>query len=410
MVLVNVVSAESGIEFAGFYKNLFSVTDVANNYRNLGVTDNDFAVDDLQRLRLKLDYEPHEQWSMRVHFELRSLWGETERIRNRMAELPVALPFASAKARPRFLDLESAWIEEDSFRLEHGLDRLQLRYQSDTVEWTLGRQAVSWGSGLIWTPTDLFVGFSPTEIDRDEKTGVDVVRFIWSPTPDASIDLIAEPLGDKAYELETDASSLAARGTTHIGEYDVALLGGVIAGDTVVGGDFTGYLRDAGFRGEWIYTWVDEADQRDYLRGLLSVDYGFARPWNPYLALEYFYNGLGAGHADDYLTRLAESSVQRAFQRGTAFNFGQHYLGSTLRVAPSALLALSATTLLNLMDGSAVEFVGAVWSVTDNVDLLIGATVGIGGLGTEFGGFSAEQAGADFENPDLYYAFLKYYF
>ncbi len=130
----------------------------------------------------------------------------------------------------------------------------------------------------------------------------------------------------------------------------------------------------------------------------------------PYLALEYFYNGLGAGHADDYLTRLAESSVQRAFQRGTAFNFGQHYLGSTLRVAPSALLALSATTLLNLMDGSAVEFVGAVWSVTDNVDLLIGATVGIGGLGTEFGGFSAEQAGADFENPDLYYAFLKYYF
>jgi hypothetical protein len=70
---------------------------------------------------------------------------------------------------PRFLDLDSELIHEESFTLEHDLDRAQVRWIGDRVELIMGRQAVAWGAGLIWTPTDLFSGFSPMVIDRDEN-------------------------------------------------------------------------------------------------------------------------------------------------------------------------------------------------------------------------------------------------
>ena len=83
---------------------------------------------------------------------------------------------------------------------------------------------------------------------------------------------------------------------------------------------------------------------------------------------------------------------------------------SALSTIPSALLALSSATLSNFEDGSICEFATAAWSISDNIDLVFGANVGFGGLGTEFGGFSEAQAGVEFKVPDLCFAFLKFYF
>jgi len=48
---------------------------------------------------------------------------------------------------PRFLDLDSELIHEESFTLEHDLDRAQVRWIGDRVESIMGRQAVTWGAG-----------------------------------------------------------------------------------------------------------------------------------------------------------------------------------------------------------------------------------------------------------------------
>jgi hypothetical protein len=401
-------------ELSGFYKNFLSATHVADNFKNLGLTDDEWALDDLQRLTLKIDYNASERLEFLLHYELRARWGETERVRDRMEKRGQMVPGTGGlfnSRRPRFLDLESELIRESSFTLEHGLDRAQARWEIDRFEMTVGRQAVTWGTALIWTPTDLFAGFSPTEIDRDEKPGVDVIRAMWAPESGGFVDLIFEPLDESApYRMKWEESSLAARAGTAVGEYEIALLGGQVAGDDVLGADFTGYLRDAGLRGELVYSHVRERDQRDYFRGVVSIDYGFAAAWNPYVALEYFYNGLGAGDSDNYLERLSESSVRRAFVRGNAFNLGRHYIGNVVRVAPSALWSMQATTLINLLDGSVQEFATATRSLHENVDLQFGANVGIGPAGTEFGGFSAEQFGVEFRSRDLIFIFLKIYF
>ena len=251
----------------------------------------------------------------------------------------------------------------------------------------------------------------PQRLIGTKKTGIDGSRIIWTPGESVSLDLVAEPLNEgKSYSIDSQDSAIAVRGSSHAGEFDIALLGGFIAGDWVVGGDFTGYLKDAGFRGEWIYTAVDENDQQNYFRALLSLDYAFHARWDPYIALEYLYNGLGTSDKNKYLKRLSDSSVQRVFQRGNAFNIGKNYLGLISRLTLSALITLQSTTLWNIQDSGVREFLFMTWSVSDNLDFLIGGDVGLGKLGTEFGGFSKDQAGVDFRNSNLYFAFLKWYF
>ncbi len=405
LTLAGPARAAETFTFNGYLKAFGSVTDVRDSYQRLGYTDDACAYDTTKRVRLRMEYRPSDELSMGAHYEAYLQWGESVRIQRRM-EAPVATE------RRRFLDLESAFWDEDTILARHGLDRLWMRWEPDRrMQWTVGRQAVSWGTGLIWSPTDIFSAFAPTEIDREEKLGVDVVRLMLQPSSNVSVDVVAEPLDlDAQGHATARDSTYAARIGTHAGEYDLHLCGGSVQSDAVLGGDFSGYLGDAGFRGEALYTWVDEGDQRDYFRGLLGADYAFAVPWNPYVAVEYYHNGLGERDVDDYAARRKESSVQRVFERGIAYNIGRDYLAGTLRVQPNALLTLQATTLVNLQDGSLREFATLTWSVTEDFEVMLGVDVGLGRGEGEFTHLRDAATGLDIGVPDLYFVYAKYYF
>ncbi|MBU0677219.1 MAG: hypothetical protein KJ626_03810 [Verrucomicrobia bacterium] len=409
-------AADPDLAFSGYYKNMLALSDARGNYRHLALTQEDYLLDDYERLRLKAEAGFGDHLGLLVHYEVMTAWGDATRVQQKLDEsgfssLAGISPSLNMKARERFLDLEKEVLSESNFTLDHQIDRLAVTMRADDVELSLGRQAVSWGTGLIWNPTDLFSGFSPTEIDRDEKAGVDVARLTAHFAQDSSVDLVVEPLDvDAPYRTDANDSSAALRITTHFGEYDLALVGGFIASDVVVGGDFVGYLGDAGVRGEWLYTRVEEEDERDYFRALIGMDYSFAAKWDPYVAVEYFYNGIGAGCEEDYISRLEEESVIRAFGRGNAYNVARHYVGTVVRVQPSALTSMSALTLWNVVDGSVREYASASWSTSDNTELILGANLGLGDLGDEFEGWSKEQAGVNFRHPDFYFAYFKWYF
>lgn len=378
---------------AGSYKNLLAVT------RPGAPVEDSTRVDDFQRLRIKLQPALGASADAQVHYELRAVWGESRRRGG--SDGAATLPGLRLN-RARLLDLEKDLVTEDAFLLQHDLDRLRLRFTAPQHDLSVGRQAVSWGTTLIWNPVDLFSGFAPTEIDRDEKQGVDVLRWTWHPAPDSEVDVVVEPLDlEEPGDVEADDSSLAVRAATHVGEYEIAAIGGRVARDTVAGADFTGYLRDAGFRGELLHTWVDEAEDPDFFRAVAGVDYGFAVPWNPYLAVEYFFNGLGAGRPEAYPEVLQRASVQRGISRGNVFNVGRNYVGLLGRVMPTPLLSLQATSLWNPEDSGWREFVTCAYSVTEDLDLTLGANFGLGPETSEFNGRAS---------ADLYFAFLKLYF
>jgi len=382
--------SESDWDFRGYYKNLASVAHVEPGGLGVAAGSAETRWDDYQRLRFKLD-GVGTAWSAVMHYEWRALLGSSAD-----ADLREAAWLRSG--RRRFLDLDSGILSGSELDVDHGVDRLAVTVFSDDVSLSLGRQSVTWGSALVWSPVDLFSAFSPDEIDRDEKPGVDAVRLTVTFAGDTFIDLVAEPLDlDDSYSADSD-STCAMRVQTHVGEYDVALCGGYVASDYVAGCDFAGYLGDAGFRGEALYTWTDGQAVEDYLRGTLGVDYGFQGMGQPYVAVEYYHNGFGTNDEEGYAALLEQDAVRRLFARGTAYNVGRDYVGLVVRLTPSALTSIRSQTVINIGDGSAREFVTGALSVGDNTDLIVGANIGFGSDGSELG------------SGNLGFAYLKVYF
>ena len=75
----------------------------------------------------------------------------------------------------RLMNLSNVISESDGSITAHRLDRLYFDYANDRAFFRVGRQAISWGNGLIYNPMDLFNPFDPAAIDREYKTGDDML-------------------------------------------------------------------------------------------------------------------------------------------------------------------------------------------------------------------------------------------
>jgi hypothetical protein len=418
-------------ELSGYFKKLLMLSDAHGLYEDLQVSDKRFLFDDFNRLRLKNKLSLGEYFELVCHYEGFISNGDSQIITGRSQRLTArALAFSPTLAQdptfaalagslaptpaPRFMDLEEeARIGDGGQRMAHGIDRLFLKFQSDWVELAVGRMALSWGTGRLFNPTDMWSPFSATEIDKDEKRGVDLVYASLNLPLEMGLEAVYAPLSfDDEYEIKNEESAVGGRLRFNVGEYDFSAMGGYFNGDYVTGGDFSGYLWNAGFRGEGSYTFVDPEDQeRDYLRAVVSLDYGFAVAWNPYLLGEYFYNGLGEPDSDDYLERYSDASVARMAMLGRSFNIGQNYLAMTGRIQPHALVTTNLTPIVNVNDGSFVTSMSVIYAVTDYADLIAGANVFGGGPGTEFGGLEIDfMEKIHLDVPDQYYLYLKAFF
>ncbi len=71
---------------------------------------------------------------------------------------------ASLKDDRRFMDLTHTIKEEDRYILVQRLDRLNFTFNSNLGSVRIGRQAITWGNGLIFNPMDLFNPFPPADI------------------------------------------------------------------------------------------------------------------------------------------------------------------------------------------------------------------------------------------------------
>jgi hypothetical protein len=61
----------------------------------------------------------------------------------------------------RILDLSHNISERNDRVIAHRLDRLYLSHTSEKTVLKIGRQAVSWGNGIIYNPVDFFNPFDP---------------------------------------------------------------------------------------------------------------------------------------------------------------------------------------------------------------------------------------------------------
>lgn len=355
------------IRVHGYYKNFFLGTDA-------NISQIEDGVSDLNRFRLMLDSEIIENWELTVHYE-------------HIAEIHPQLgggTFFETRDRPGLTSLSWTIESNDDVNWIHEFDRLQVRGRLDWGDVTIGRQAIGWGVGLIWAPLDLLVGFSPVQIDREFRLGVDAIRTVVPLGSFSEVEAVYA-----AYDTSFDQHVAAFRWRTTLAESstDIGLIAGKFFDDAVVGALVAGEIAGAGVHSSINFThhYGDDDGPEDYVRLVVGADYRF--PYEILGLVEYYFNGWGASRPSQYLSRLTSDRLQR----GEVFNVGRHYLGFSVDWEAHPLVHIIGRGQTNLTDPSAQIGPALTVSISDESQIEAGAFFALGStidgaeLESEFG-------------------------
>ncbi|MFQ5568145.1 MAG: hypothetical protein ACE5G0_00635 [Rhodothermales bacterium] len=344
-------AAQTTLELRGYAKNL--------GIRSSSILSNEAYLLDISRLRA--------QGLLGVgggfHAEL---WLDTELLLGSFLDTP-EFALGQSLERPTFFDLDWKVAEGKRYHLRQQFFRAFATLYLGQTQVTVGRQRIAWGTGFAWNPTDVLNPFNPSAIELGEKAGVDAAYVAIPLGAFSRVEAVVAP------GRHRDRTSAALRASTNWREYDVSVMGGLFRDDWVLGGDFAGYLGNAGFRGEVAYTW--KQDGRNHLRAVLNADYTFSGGY--YVLVEWYYNGQGTRDKGQYDVA--------ALLAGETFNVARDYLAASVARSITPLLSGAAYSLVNLDDQSSLIGPSFTYSLAENLDLLASTYFFIGKSDTEFG-------------------------
>lgn len=279
----------------------------------------------------------------------------------------------------RLLDLTWEVDRGDRHRLLHRFDRLALKYRSPRWAVTIGRDAVSWGSGVVFHPMDLFNPFAPTTVDQDYKAGDDLIRIERLFDDGSDLEMLAVA---RHGEVKDDTASIAFKYRALLGGSELDLLAAQHYGGEVVGLGLRAPVGGALVRSDLVA--VDDADGWT-LSGIVNVDYSFpVAQSSVHVFAEYFRNGFGVARLPDDLDLLPDALANR-LGRGETFTLMKDYLAVGAQFRWHALVNQSISVLANLHDASKILQTALGYDVSDAARLQVGVIKSMGNQGDEFG-------------------------
>lgn len=264
------------------------------------------------------------------------------------------------------------------------VDRLFVDLNLPALDLRVGRQAINWGSALVFNPTDVFAEVIVAEPWRERK-GVDAARVTVPIGERAQIVGVGGVLGLDQGELTGGRGGV--RGTVRA-EKIAASLVGFTDGDRWFGG--------ADLKGDLGVGWWVEGGYDGDLRVSAGLDYSFPVLEVLYVAGQVSYDGSGSAPEDyDWSTRSSgalptdqvscESAPEGSlFASGetestsTSTTMGRLYALGVLNWSLTEDLGVSATTLWNLEDGTGLVFPSASYKVGGRLALNAGVQVLLG--------------------------------
>ena len=276
----------------------------------------------------------HDRWSFDVDYQLVGLYADRlEFTREIPDELKILFPHLPDD-NTRLFDLTHVFCDEGKSALFQRLDRLAVTYTADQYVFKFGRQAITWGNGMVFTVMDIFNPFDPAAVDREFKTGDDMLygQYLQSNGNDLQGVMVfrRDPFTS---EVEADQSSLAFK-YHHMGA--ISEFDGLLAqhyGDTLVGGGANVSLGGSVLRGDAMVTFTDDDT-------VFSLVTSLSHSWtwggtNVSGVVEYFYNGFGQSDGCYSFECLADNpDLLERNTRGELFNRGPsegQHLGHFLR-------------------------------------------------------------------------------
>ena len=366
------------------------------------------STDQYLETRLKLAAD-RSGWDFKADYQFIAIRADTLSLADRLPGS--ALPINSVISDDRrWWDLTYRSGDSGRTAFVHRLDRLSVGFSTERTVWRFGRQAISWGNGLMFTPMDVFNPFDPAAVDKEYKSGDDMLygQFLFEHGGDLQAVAVVrrDPLSG---EVEREASSLAAKYHGFLGDNGFDVLAAEHYDDTIlgVGGDFN--LGGAILRGDltWTRTRLDEV-----LSAVASASYSWT--WggrNVTGLLEYYYNGFGqAGGAYTLIELARNPDLRDRLERGELYTLGRHYLGASATIELTPLLRLVPNLFLNLDDPSALAQLVTQFDFRQEWLLLCALNVPVGPSGTEYGGIATQASDRYFSTGPSFFAELAWYF
>ena len=387
--------ADAEFRVGGYYKNFSTIF-------NSPLPDASMTGVVVNRLRFNLSFAPADSLSFALAYDF------TPRIQDPLlfSQSPFAVGVASS--RYRVADLDSPiYPSEDapvgSVGIYHNLDRASVQFSTDFADFSIGRDAIAWGSARIVNPTDIIAPYTYDQLDTEDRVGVDVVRVRIPVGVMGEVDT-GYIFGDA---FDFDKSAVFLRTQLNAAETDFSVLLLAFQRDLLIGLDVARGIGGAGFWLETAYVFVPPFDDvsdisEDYLRTSVGLDYSFGG--ETYAFIEYHFNGAGARTPENYLSNLERS----AYTRGGVYLLGTHYLapGFTRQLTP--LISFSGQILFNLSDPSAFIAPQVAYNIAEDIHLSVGGFVSVGKrprngetpeFQSEFGSY-----------PNLFFSSFRVYF
>ncbi len=326
-----------------------------------------------------------------LHSRLAFLQGDDVAYKTALAPfMPVPLPAT-------LFDLNRTWQSNANTNVSNRIDRLSVSYSSANLVLKLGRQAITWGSGMVFHPADIVAPFAPNAIDTTYKPGVDMVYGQYLFASGADIQVIAIPRRPSlGAPVSFSASTYAVRGHTTLGSLDSNLMLARDRGDTVGTIGLSGALGGASWNAEYIHwalgdgssapSWLFNISNFSTLGGHNISYFG-----------EIYHNGFGVG-GNVPLSSLP-AALGKRMATGQVFVAGRDFLSLGARFEVNADISISPNAVISLNDHSALAGVSINYALGDNTNILFSYRQPIGATGTEFGGRETTTGSGIFATP-----------
>jgi hypothetical protein len=350
-------------------------------------------------------------WNLDTAYLVDARYGRgVELLRKERASDPL---FPMDPDRTSLWHLNHVLIDSDRTYAEHRLDRLALGYSSPHLVVRVGRQALTWGSGLVFHPLDLFNPFPPNATYTAYKPGTDMLYGQWLLDSGDDLQGVAVPHRDPNTDSVTgDRTSSGVKWHGLVGQNQttgIDVLLAQIYRSQVLGAGVSGPLGGATWIAEAVPTRLD--DNSVLTSFLMNVQYAWI--WNEKNIngyLEYFHNGFGVSGTGHTLSGLPDSLTER-LARGELFTISSNYLAAGIDVQWTPLFDLKPSVIGNLDDGSVLLVGQAIYSLSQNTSMTYGFQWGLGSHGTEYGGLqTAPGSGIYATLADQVYGRLTWYF
>ena len=287
----------------------------------------------------------------------------------------------------RKFDFASRLVDKQDTSVIAAIDRAVVQYRKKTWSVKVGRDALSWGNGVVFHPLDLFSPFEPTTVDREFKTSSDLVLVekLFSNGSDIQA-LYIERGHTSSSSNDSSTKAIKYKGLTDALEYELVLADHY--SDQVLAATLQVPIGGALLRTDLVRSC---SSSKCFRSGIINVDYTFSLKGAPlYAFVEFFHNAFGVDQLNSGSLDLPGYLVERQ-SRGEVFNLMQRYaaIGAVFPLHP--LWNQTVTCIRNVHDGGMLLQTFLSYDPSDHTRVQLGFLTPLADEGEEFGQLSVDD-------------------